>query len=164
MNPNIPTPQKLTLVYKVVQVTQDGRMWSANPSPRLIVRPSKFDLEDQKMDRIVEYRFKHIVFPNTLTPALFAFKNKQEGIDGVHFYYHAVDNCEKRGFLKSVNLISGYALNARQLSTRYVVSDRAFHKSGVDFAIPREFESGTILCDSFIPMTTVFKKVLICKN
>jgi hypothetical protein len=164
MNPNIPTPQKLTLVYKVVQVTNDGRMWSANPSPRLIVCPNDYDLQEQKMNRIVEYKFKHIVFPNTLTPALFAFKNKQDGIEGVNFYYCAVDNCEKRDFLQSVNLISGYALNTRQLPNRHVSSDLVFKNSGVDFAIPRVLASGTVLCDSFIPMTTVFKKVLICKT
>lgn len=129
--PSIP----LQIVYKVVAVKEDGSMWSANHSQ------AKNWTEDE---RIIRYRLRHQVLPNSESRALFVFCRLDDARGGVSYY--------KRLDLKSpYRILRGYAANTRRVdNSNFEKEMRKVSQEHYLSNLPNELN--TALCDWFIPI------------
>ena len=137
----IPKPKKIGLLYKVVQVSPDGRMWSANPNPY------HFNATDDLT--LVEYKLHHIVYPNTQTPALFCFDSLSKAKACMHLYGRGVSSI-------GACVLRGYGFNTRPLKSSNVKSDTSFLDIA-PFFVPEDIWENTILCSKFIPIQVSVK-------
>lgn len=136
--PSVP----LSIVYKVVQVDEYGRMWSVNPAVQIVRENGK---------NVVRYKLRHQVFPESETPALFVCPTLEDARVAAEFY--EVDcGCQNK-----VRILRGYAVNPRQVDRQTILQDEAFGNEKTTF-IPLPVSFNTAICDWFIPIGIVKNK------
>lgn len=134
---------KLTQVYKIVQIDTAGRLWSVNTHLRY---PS---------EQLIEYLFNHQVFPNDKTKALFAFPDYKTVMACLYIYGE-----------RHVKVLRCLAHNVRTVNcdsfnNDYAIAesiDKGFN-SRYDFYFPAPTISGALakvsLCEWLIPLNFV---------
>lgn len=121
----------LTFVYKVVQVANDGTMWSANPGPALV----RFDTYG------IEYKLRHQVQPLSNKPALFVVPDLVNAKLAVRIY---------GGIYKKAIILRCLAYNARVPKAD---GDTIYDNQMGWITVPSSFITG--LCDWLIPLAVV---------
>ena len=146
-------PSPVQTVFKVVQLSPRGRMWSVNPNPRCFI--DKMLLQsDRNREQLVHYRMLSQVKPlgGGNIQALFACPSLTDAKKAKVFY----TRCEK-----PVKILRCLAYNVREVTRATIDADPALQqwfKNGVNACrgsiyLPSYFR--TVLCDWLIPLSSV---------
>lgn len=128
-----------TTVFKVVQLDEKGRMFSANRNDRDLFLDSK-----NPTSQVVEYFMGKPAYPKDFLPVLFACENQTVGSLALAFYSRIADT----GKTKKCLLLKGRATNVQAFEYGQFAK-----KHGGKYYVKPPVPSVT--CDSFTPDSIV---------